>query len=184
VRCLKFSVVLLAALTPFAAHAALMSASFSGTLVASLGPVHAGDTFSGVATWDPASATPCGTNRTCASFTSYSFTMPAADGLNITSLPDPKVLFAGALYLSGVFSSTQVNERSSADNTVYVFGFNPTGAFFSNADFTQGISADPHTYRFVGPTAVPEPGTSVLIIAGLGLIVKLRHSFPAAKVRS
>jgi hypothetical protein len=184
VRYLKFSVLLLAGLTPFASHAALLSASFSGTWNGNLGPVHAGDTFSGIATWDPTSATPCGTNRTCALLTSYSFTMPAADGFNITSLPDAKVLFAGALYLSGVFSSTQVNERSSADNTVYVFGFNPTGAFFSNADFSQGVNPDPHTYRFAGPTAVPEPGTSALVIVGLGLIMKLRRAFLTEKVRS
>jgi len=175
------------------AHAGVVSFSFSGTWSSTFGVVQAGDAFSGTATWDTAAIGANPSFPTYALLLSYSLTMPAGEGLSVDSIPDSKVLFAGAHYiLTGpqpgcssfpCFENLQINEQSSTDNNVYVFelggvsGCVPAGhcdAEVANPSFTtQDFAA---TYGVAGPTATPEPGTSALIFGGLVLFALRRKT--------
>src|SRR6516162_7052324 len=90
--------VLLAALS--FASASPVQLTFSGTIgsncpasppapagcsTTGLGPVHPGDAFSGAAVWDPATIGSNPSFPTYALFTSFSLTLPSADGLTVAS---------------------------------------------------------------------------------------------------
>ena len=166
-----FTISLLLLIGTVPVRADLMGFSFSGTWAGNLGLIHDGDAFSGSLTWDSTSALnicpadPLG--RFCRPLLSFSFTMPAATGLTVPSIPNAQIPFAGALYASaaGVFEGIQVNEKSSVDNQFYIFFGGPTRVSESNVDFSQTIF--PRTFT---STPIPEPGSSVLTGTVLGLV--------------
>jgi hypothetical protein len=160
-------------------QAEIVSFSFSGTWGSSLGPVTAGQTFSGTAEWDPGTVGAVVPNF--AELTFFSFTMPAGDGFNVPGpLPNSQILFAGAGYTGSTFDGLQVNEVSTADSKDYVFFVKPTGgstggvAFKLNTGTVFDFSVD---NQASGPNVVPEPSKISYVVLGLGLIAAaVRHS--------
>jgi hypothetical protein len=172
-RFLTVTALLFAGISGAAAGPVLLT--FSGTLGANcpsgqptctgtgVGLVKPGDAFSGSAIWDTATS---GNN-----ITSFSFTLPASEGLSVPSLPDAKVLFAGA-----DATTIQVNLKSTTDNNFYVLFLpstsqtcgGPTCAFaVTDGAFTQSVISNTFNSTLV---ALPEPGTNALVLAGLGLV--------------
>jgi hypothetical protein len=143
--------------------ASIIGFTFSGTWGGNLGLIQTGAPFSGGLTWDNTTSTNvCPGSMTfsiCRPLLSFSYTMPAATGLTVPSIPNPQILFEAALYgTGGVFDAIQVNEQSSVDSNVYIFllyfGGPGTNLQESNAAFTQSIFPSTLT-----TTPIPEPGT-------------------------
>lgn len=159
----SLAMILLCLVGMIPAQAATLSLTFSGTFPSAFGVIHAGDTFSGTATWNGAAS---GTLQ------SASLTMPAGDGLSFASIPNAQVLGTGVSYTAGVFTTIQINVRSTVDSNVYVFFVNATGGAVSNATFTASEMAT--SYTATGPSVVvpptPVPPTLLLTILALGCI--------------
>jgi hypothetical protein len=140
-------VAVLAGMLPGYAAAQVVTATFSGTFPAAYSSaIHAGDTFSGSATWK-ASTTAASVN-----LQSASLTLPAADGLSFTSIPSANVVGAAAVYTNGVLYYVQFNVRSTADGNIYVFLAAPTAGSVTNAGFSSVVAATNFTFK--GPTPV------------------------------
>jgi hypothetical protein len=71
-------------------HADVLSVTFDGGWTSrhatSIGVIQVGEPFSGAATWDTGAA---------GALLSFSFTMPAAEGLSFASIPNSQLLSAG-----------------------------------------------------------------------------------------
>jgi len=183
---LVVSVLLLTGLTP--AYGDVDVFSFSGVWTAgnvtSLGLLSAGDSFSGSLTFDTAGANACPGNSTyslCINLSSLTLNLPAGSGLSVTSLPDPKLNFAGALYVGNppTFLNFQVNDRSTVDGIFYIFGFYVGsggafgGAYVADQDFTHYLATTSYSSR--GPTPVPEPASWLLLAAPALAFAALRR---------
>jgi hypothetical protein len=171
---LKVALLMLCATS--AAYGSILQVTFSGVFGSALGPIHAGDAFSGSGTWD--SNTVGAVVSNFAVLTAFNITLPPADGL---SVPGTGTLsFAGAHWNGSAFDNLQINDTSSADHATYVFFLNftsaQTGGAVTNANFTQQSVTT--SYQLLGPTVVPEPGTGALTIPAaliaLGLIIGRR----------
>ena len=172
---------LLIAIAAAPTQADVVSVTFGGTWIErkpqlffpSLGVIQRGDPFSGAATWDTGAP---------GALLSFSFTMPAADGLSFASIPNPQVLSAFADVSFGKTTVLQWKEQSTADNNIYAFfiaiparlesaqvsspsldAFNLNLTFFGEPSFTTG------------PTPVPEPSTIGFLAGGLGLMWLVRR---------
>jgi hypothetical protein len=163
------------------AYATLVGFSFSGTWGGALGPIAAGDTISGSLTWDDSSTTNvCPGSPTftiCRPLLSLTLTeTPNTDGLSIHSPADANVLFAGALYTGGsgdVFGGIQINDRSASCTTLSpscfgTFFIGPSSAAFSDFNFDSFIFTTRYTSS--GPSPVPEPCVTAMLIAGAAVI--------------
>jgi hypothetical protein len=157
----------------FPAYGTFLNVTFSGVFGGSLGPVHAGDAFSGSGTWD--------TNALVGNFavlSSFTLTLPAGDGLSVP----PSALFAGAHWNGSAFDNFQINDMSTVDHAIYVFFLSFTsvanGAAMSDAGFTQNIHTS--SYQVTGPTVIPEPATGALSISASAVLAfilrRLRRS--------
>ena len=160
-------------------YATLVGFSFSGTWGGTLGPIAAGDTISGSLTWDDSSTTNvCPGSPTytiCRPLLSLTLTeTPNTDGLSIHSPADANVLFAGALYTgpSGdVFGGIQINDRSASCVTLLpscygTFFIGSSSASFSDFHFDSFIFTTGGTYTSRGPSPVPEPHVTTMLIVG------------------
>ncbi len=168
---------LLIAVAAAPVHADVVSATFTGIwggcsqCPKNLGVIHSGDVFSGAATWD--------TNGMGA-LLSFSFTMPAAEGLSFASIPTPQVLSAEAS--SGTHSNLHWIEQSTADNNIYDFNIafpaEFKGATVSSPSlnpFNDFLTFFGQPYSTTGPTPVPEPSTIGFLAGGLGLMWLVRR---------
>jgi len=123
-RCLIISMLLLAGFTT-AKAGTIVELTFSGTFSNAFGNINAGDAFSGTAIWDTATVGANPAFPTDALLLNFSLTLPAGDGLSVTSLPDSRVKFAAANYTtatSGIFANLQINETLDGTN-FYTFEF-------------------------------------------------------------
>ncbi len=166
---LSLAVLLLAGVAA-PVHADLVSGTFGGIWVkcggcpGPLGVIHAGDPFSGAATWDTETS----------ALQSFSFVMPVVEGLSFASIPNPQVLSARVGV--GRISDLQWTEESTADHNIYAFDI-AIPAQFKGAS-VHSPSLDPFNdfltftgdYGTTGPTPVPEPSTISLLAGGLALI--------------
>ncbi len=166
-RYLMTATLLLAGIGP--ARANIVEFSFSGTFASTFGVIQAGDSFSGDATWDTASVGVDPSFPTFAPLLSYTFNLPAADGLSVTALPDPAVLFAGANYPAGAFTFLQIDEKSTVDQATYVFFIGPVGASVTDVAFSKAELAS--QYGSSGPNPAPEPGSRAFAATVLGLLI-------------
>lgn len=165
-RFLRIALFLLCATTP--AYGTLLQVTFSGVFGSNLGPIHAGDAFSGSGTWDPSTLGAVVANF--AVLSSFNISLPTGDGLNLPG--SGTLMFAGAHWNGAAFDNFQINDMSSVDHATYVFFLsfttNPTGAAVTNAAFTQ--SSQTTSYQATGPTVVPEAATGGLTVSALMLI--------------
>ncbi len=150
--------------------------------MSNLGLLSAGDSFSGSLISDTNAPNACPRNiaySLCIDLSSLTLNLPPSSGLSVTSLPDSKLNFGGALYVGTppVLLNFQVNDRSSIDSQYYIFGFYPDssdafgGAYVGDVNFTHYLRTI--NYISSGPAAVPEPATLFLLgiaaLAGFAL---------------
>ena len=178
-------------------QATLVSISFSGTWSTDQGVIRAGDSFSGTATWDSNAIGANLSSPVSGVLTSLSFTMPSEDGLSLSSVDDPRILYATVTAFppcapDTCFDNVQFSETSTApnaDNNFYGFflgtipcsGPGPCDTFVDEGRTLFRAA----TYTVTGPTPVgaPEPGTCASILGGLGLLALRRWQNPSKHPR-
>ncbi len=184
-RYLTIPMLLLAGLTPVTSHAAILSASFSGTWGGNLGVVHAGDAFSGMATWDAAAVgtTGCGGSppvphsclsaSQCPRPTAYPSQASPTPTCSSRQLDIPRVPLR-------IFNSMKHRPPTATAMDLGSVLDPLLRDFVCRTNCTSTTAIPVRTYSFVGPTAVPEPGTGALIVAGLVLFAGI----PRRRIRS